>query len=369
MSDSSSPQPKSSNFCKLFGELAISYNGHLVDCVPKEHSRNVDTILTVDGKVYTKEECNAIWDLILTPAVFLFYDNKTNVTFEVDTCKQCIRDLKPHGRILDATDKKIYEIKDSQWCPVYDFNVEKSEECNTHVGAVCGGALKAEALSGLNRDCPAGVNDELYYFPGDTGVTTWRVGGFVEKVTDSCPQVVAGNSWVAPQTADYDFHAVLTYQTANQSVVGLIEDSGSAFDNFLLVLIRDGKKVVIGRVPVNYDTSLQFVVAVVGPPAVPSYQQLHYYLGSSGQAVFNQTLRLLKGDSLSLYLVSHLDGIVTQQYGVPPTPSNPITLSIPQIYLLDPLGTTISVHAIDCVDDCNIPILSTIKYGAPVLNQ
>lgn len=365
MSYSSSAEPKSSNFCKLFGELAISYNGHLVECVPKQHSRVVGTILTEDGKVYAREECGEPWELVLTPAVFLFYDNKTNVTFEVDTCKESIKDLKPHGRILDATDKKIYEIKDSQWCPIYDFNSEE-DKCDSHAGAACGGLLTAERLTGLCRGCATGANDEYYYYPVNsvpspaeqTGVSNWRVGGFTEKVGEPCGQIVGGNSWVAPETADYDFHAVLTYQTA----FDLIEDSGPAFDNFLLILTRNGKKVVVGRVPVNYDGSVRYDA---NTPF--SARQVRYYLSGSGQVVFNQTLRLLKGDSLSIYLVSNLNGVDTVALPEENSPALSVQLTVPQIYLLDPLGTTISVHAVACVDECDVPALSTLKYEAPVI--
>ena len=127
LSQSECQDKRVGNFCQAFGELAISYNGHLVDCVPKEHSCSIGTILTIDGKIYTREECGDPWELILSPAVFFFYDNKTNFTYQVDSCKKSIQDIEPHGRILDCTDKKIYEIKDNQWCPVCDLNAE--EQC------------------------------------------------------------------------------------------------------------------------------------------------------------------------------------------------------------------------------------------------
>lgn len=405
MSDSSCSKPKSSNFCKLFGELAFSYNGHLVDCVPKDHSQLVGTILTTDGKVLTREACGQPWELILTPAVFLFYDNKSSVTFEVDTCKKCIQELKPHGRILDSTDKKIYEIKDNQWCPIVDLNAEEHDDCNQHAAGACGGALTAANIlsptgpTGFNavRSCPTGVTDQYYYYPGEQGlqVTTWNIGGFSEKAAKPCGQISNG-VWTAPISADYDVHAVITYQTVNQVTNGLVEDSGSKFDNFLLVLTRDGKKCVVGRVPVVYDAAIEYAPAnfeaisgtgtlnaipptdvnvpvTVGPLTYPgTARKIHYYLGANGQAVFNQGLRLKKGDTLRLYLVTNLVPITTialpdQNSPAPGVPSTELT-NVNQIYFLDTQGTTLNIHAVECVDDCDVPALPTTLYVPPLVS-
>lgn len=110
-----------SGFCKLGSDLVISYNGSFLDCVPNARSPLCGAILTRNGKVYSRTSRGQEWDLVATPSVFLFYDNNTNATFSVDTCQQNIKEIKPKGRILDCTDRVIYEIKCNEWVPICDL--------------------------------------------------------------------------------------------------------------------------------------------------------------------------------------------------------------------------------------------------------
>jgi hypothetical protein len=111
-----------SGFCKLGSDLVISYNGTFLDCVPQTRSPHCGTVLTRNGQLFFRTSRQHDWELITTPSVFLFYDNNTNATFKVDICEKRIKEIQPQGRILDCTDRVIYEIKCNEWVPVYDLS-------------------------------------------------------------------------------------------------------------------------------------------------------------------------------------------------------------------------------------------------------
>lgn len=117
-SETSSQQ---TGFCKLGSELVISYNGTFLDYVPHVRSPLRGTVLTRNGQLFYRKSRRHEWEPISTPSVFLFYDNNSNTTFKVDICEKRIKEIQPKGRILDCTDRVIYEIKCNEWVPVCDL--------------------------------------------------------------------------------------------------------------------------------------------------------------------------------------------------------------------------------------------------------
>ena len=102
--------------CKLYQKLAIGYNGRFVE---KKTKKLVGTLLTQQGKVYAREEADEKWIRVSTPDVFLFRDNKCKTTYVVDICRELIDVYHaPHGRVLDVTDRKIYELDCEQRVPI-----------------------------------------------------------------------------------------------------------------------------------------------------------------------------------------------------------------------------------------------------------
>ena len=121
----------------LASGLAISYNGQFLQDCPKERSSAVGTILTRKGQVHVRDSEDECWDNVITPTTFYFYDNQWEVTFLVDGHKKSITEVKPEGKILDCTDRVIYEIRDSTWCAVCDLSdkaVRTIVKC-THLNA------------------------------------------------------------------------------------------------------------------------------------------------------------------------------------------------------------------------------------------
>lgn len=111
----------SSSFCKLTSELTISYNGLFLEH-SKKHRDLSGYILSRDGVVSNRKSIHSEWSVVTTPEVFLFYDNDSYITYLVNRCDKVIEQIFPHGRILDCTDRVIYEIKDDAWCPVCDLS-------------------------------------------------------------------------------------------------------------------------------------------------------------------------------------------------------------------------------------------------------
>lgn len=109
----------------LATKLAFSYNGILVDCKPSQQSSIIGTVLTRHGHLISRDSRDSNWENICTPSIYLFYDNETCITYAVNTCERSIHKVKPCGRILDCTDRVIYEIKDDEWCPICNLKNKK----------------------------------------------------------------------------------------------------------------------------------------------------------------------------------------------------------------------------------------------------
>lgn len=107
-----------SGFCKLASDLIISFSGRFVDCVPNLRSGITGVILTRKGELLSRTSRCGHWQELQFPSVHLFFDCGTENTFLVDHCKHIIKQVEPCGRILDCTDRIIYEIKDCKWVPI-----------------------------------------------------------------------------------------------------------------------------------------------------------------------------------------------------------------------------------------------------------
>lgn len=137
-----------SGFCKLGSELVISFNGLFLRCKPSVRSSIVGTVLTYYGELITRNSRRECFQEVQVPSVYLFYDNKTHATYRVDTCRCKIEDIEPCGRILDCTDRIIYEIKCGEWCPICDL----SNQCNRTIV--------------LLNNVSANATSESFVFPG-----------------------------------------------------------------------------------------------------------------------------------------------------------------------------------------------------------
>jgi hypothetical protein len=131
MSDSQ----KETGYCKLGPDLVISYNGCLVESIPKVKSRIIGTILTRHGELISRNSKCDKWQYISSPSIYLFFDNDTCILYKVDTCECKIQPSDFIGRILDCTDRIIYEVAcGNKRTPVCDLGDRQNETvilCNS----------------------------------------------------------------------------------------------------------------------------------------------------------------------------------------------------------------------------------------------
>lgn len=168
-----------SGFCKLGSDLVISYNGSLLECIPNTRSSLVGTVLTRTGQLVSRTSRRASWEPLSTPSVYLFYDNDTNGTFLVDTCRCKIKEINPCGRILDCTDRVIYEIKCGNWVPICDLSDRQHRTivlCNS-VGATA--TTATFDFPGVNPviDAISEIFADQVVFLGNTATVTFRATG------------------------------------------------------------------------------------------------------------------------------------------------------------------------------------------------
>jgi len=166
-----------SEFCQLGSELIISYNGSLIECIPSIRSSLVGTILTRTGQLVSRTTRGDNWENVSSPFVYLFYDNDSNATFLVDTCKCKIKEIDPHGRILDCTDRIIYEIQCGKWVPVCDLSNNQQRTIF------------------LANSVPATATTASFEFPG------------VNPIVDPFSEVLAANVVFLGNTATVTFPA------------------------------------------------------------------------------------------------------------------------------------------------------------------
>ena len=175
-SDNASDQ---SGFCKLGSDLVISFNGSLLECIPQCRSSCVGTVLTRKGELVSRTSRRANWEPLSTPSVYLFYDNDTNATFSVDTCRCKIREIQPCGRILDCTDRVIYEIKCGNWVPICDLS-NRQHRTIVLVNTVPATATSASfEFPGINPvvDSFSEIFTDQVVFLGNTATVTFRPSG------------------------------------------------------------------------------------------------------------------------------------------------------------------------------------------------
>ena len=109
--------------CPDAGEkLGFSYNGYFVEKVPSRGSSCVGNVLTQRGQLLSRSHSEENWQTIVTPKSYYFYDNKTKITYLVQLAERCIQKVNPSGRVLDCTDRVIYEICDDFWRPICDLS-------------------------------------------------------------------------------------------------------------------------------------------------------------------------------------------------------------------------------------------------------
>ena len=104
-------------------DLTISYHGRFV----KEKDSGAGTIMIRDGRIYTRDHPKEHWEKVLTPSTFYFYDDDSEVTFGVDLQRKEIIEIWPSGRVLDCTDRIIYDIQNGTWCPIYDLSSRETK--------------------------------------------------------------------------------------------------------------------------------------------------------------------------------------------------------------------------------------------------
>lgn len=236
---------------------------------------------------------------------------------------------------------------------IYEATVDGHRKCFTVIvnrqadtprfSATCGNILIPEALTDLTVQCPDGMSSLNFPSPflpfGPTGATgatgpltgtfNYAISGFDPIYSEPAGQLEGGMTWIAPVTGDYDIDIVISYETLNASLFGLIISPETSYDNFVAILRRPDSigGTIVAVAPVIYTPI--FVNGVI-----------EYALARSGQAVFNLGLRLLRGDSLTIYLVSNLNGV---------TPVDSDTqYTVEEIYSINPLGTTFNTHLLSC---------------------
>lgn len=112
---------------KGHSELFIGYNGTFLSDSYKESHRKAGTILTRSGRVYYRERRDESWEDVKTPSTFLFLDNTSRVTYAVNEFDRSIVEAHPCGKVLDCTNRTVYEIRDSKWIPVCDLSDQTTQ--------------------------------------------------------------------------------------------------------------------------------------------------------------------------------------------------------------------------------------------------
>lgn len=122
MRHSSNCPSDTSDFCQLGSKFTICFAGSLVDCVPNIRSRTTGTILTRKCEIVSRCKSADRWETVTTPSMYLFYDNDTEKSFMIDSGKCSMKKVRPCGKILDCTNKIIYEVRHDEWHIICDLN-------------------------------------------------------------------------------------------------------------------------------------------------------------------------------------------------------------------------------------------------------
>ena len=104
--------------------LFIGYNGVFLADSSKEKYEKSGVVLTRGGRVFVRDSKKDHWDDVATSSIFLFRDNETESTYLVDKNKKSIAKANLCGRVLDCTDRVVYEIDDCKWSPVCDLSAK-----------------------------------------------------------------------------------------------------------------------------------------------------------------------------------------------------------------------------------------------------
>jgi len=244
-----------SGFCHLGSDLVISYNGSLLECIPVNRCSLVGTILTRNGQLISRNNRRDNWQNLLTPSVYLFYDNDTNVTFLVDTCKCKIKEIEPCGRILDCTDRIIYEIKCGDWVPICDLSNRQQRTivlCNS-VGATATTALFEFPGSNPVVDCFSEVLASNVTFLGNSATVTFPLTGPGSLAAGGCTTLI--------------FTVCIDHETVTIVKI-FIRQTGAALQRFSAQAGTFGTRAAVG---VLIPTLPTIVTPGPAPTALPAF--------------------------------------------------------------------------------------------------
>lgn len=202
--------------------LSIGYNGSFLSKSDKEKCHKSGVVLTRGGRVYTRDRKQDPWDRVETPRQFFFRDHKSETTYLVDKDRKSIEESDAQGRVLDCTDRIIYEMSPSGWQPVCDLSTQASRtivRCHHLAAASTAGSISSRQVDCrlLNQILKQG-NCAAVSLPGYDLNIPFEVLGCNAKVLDDISEIPSQlvdlqHGFLSEEAVAPGSCAVLTYET------------------------------------------------------------------------------------------------------------------------------------------------------------